>query len=244
MILLNGRPVVPTMFPDKTSQVWKIPFEHVKSRFNVVRWDFEHEGEIMHLAQLRDLCTFPLRLEIPYLPYARQDKDIFNHNTFALHTFAKILNSLKFEEVVCMDPHSDVALKVIPNLNPTYPVREIASAAHECAATAVCFPDIGARSKYQNIPFRALYGDKKRNPDTGEIESLSIRGIPKGETVLIVDDICDGGATFEKLARLLYSEYAKEVHLFVSHGLFTKGTKPLFDSGIVRIFTSKGEVKP
>ena len=59
--------------------------------------------------------------------------------------------------------------------------------------------------------------------------------------MLIVDDICDGGKTFELLAEQLYSNGAEEVNLFVTHGLFTKGLRPLKNAGIKRIFTNKGE---
>ena len=65
----------------------------------------------------------------------------------------------------------------------------------------------------------------------------------KDQTILIVDDLCDGGMTFIKSAERLYELEAKEVHLYVSHGIFSKGLKPLTDSGIKRIFTKDGEVK-
>jgi len=58
---------------------------------------------------------------------------------------------------------------------------------------------------------------------------------------MIVDDICDGGATFILLAKELYAAGAKEVNLFVTHGIFSKGLIPLYEAGIKRIFTQDGE---
>jgi len=51
MIYLNGQPIEVTIFPDKTSQVWKIP-EHFFSYKNEITWEFESESEFIHLAQL------------------------------------------------------------------------------------------------------------------------------------------------------------------------------------------------
>ncbi len=66
----------------------------------------------------------------------------------------------------------------------------------------------------------------------------------KGKRCLIVDDICDGGATFVALARRLREAGAIEVSLFVTHGIFSKG-KDL--EGIDNIYTTgsfTGKVHP
>jgi ribose-phosphate pyrophosphokinase len=42
-------------------------------------------------------------------------------------------------------------------------------------------------------------------------------------TYVIADDICDGGRTFIELAKELRGMGAQIVHLYVTHGFFTKG---------------------
>lgn len=64
----------------------------------------------------------------------------------------------------------------------------------------------------------------------------------KKQTICIVDDICDGGRTFIEAAKLLQRLEPKEIHLYVSHGIFSKGLKVLTEAGISKIFTHKGEV--
>lgn len=81
---------------------------------------------------------------------------------------------------------------------------------------------------YGDLPF--IHGEKVRDQSTGRITSYEVVGNPKGKRVLIVDDICDGGATFITLAKALLGQGATEVHLFVSHGIFSKGTRVLFDA--------------
>ena len=50
MISLNGIDVEVTKFPDGTSQVWKLP--NIPLLESNIEWNFQHEGEIMYLAQL------------------------------------------------------------------------------------------------------------------------------------------------------------------------------------------------
>ena len=256
MLYLNGQPVPVTIFPDKTSQVWKLPqefFAQSKTTAHVL-WTFEHEGEFMHLAQLTELtdrCRLGPRfssttLELKYLPYGRQDKVVANSTTFALRTFAKLVNGLGFMKVIIHDPHSEVALELIANSSAVYPTQQLANVLNETGATIVCYPDKGAVAKYTKV-YKELvgsahmYGEKVRDQLTGNITSYKIVGNPHAERVLIVDDICDGGMTFKLLAKDLLAAGAESIVLFVTHGIFSKGLQTLKDSGIQRIYTQDGE---
>lgn len=243
MIKVNGHVVEPTIFPDKTSQVWKLP-KSIYWQQAEVEWIFESEGEFMHLAQLRDLLGPSSALYMPYLPYARQDKHIANENCFALRTFAKLLNTLSFAEVSCFDPHSDLT-GIIDKVVQVYPIHEVRRIFREGEYTSVCYPDGGAERKYANkIGLPSILASKSRDSITGEITVIELcRSRPAlDENVLIVDDICDGGNTFTLLTKQLYAHGAKSVSLYVSHGLFSKGLAPFWDAGIKRIFTKDGEV--
>lgn len=249
MIKLNGYEIKPTTFPDCTSQVWKLDKRILKGTHAAIEWDFDAEFEFIELAQLKDLVDITFQtssLVINYLPYARQDKPVSNEATFALRTFAKLLNSLKFKEVICRDPHSTVALELIDNFIPVYPVLLVENIFVRVGADVVCYPDKGAYDKYtfvyKDCVFPTMHATKVRDQSTGEIKGHELFGEPSGKIVLIVDDICDGGATFISLAKMLREKGAEGVHLFVSHGIFSKGTKILRDAGIGRIFTIKGEM--
>jgi len=250
VITINGIQINVTMFPDKTSQVWKLD-ESIfhPTLFTGVEWVFENEGEFMHLAQLKDLLDaykIPAYLKLPYLPYGRQDKSISNERTFGLQTFASLLNSLNFGQVFITDPHSDF-FTLIKNSVAVYPRHEILETLKLVDADTICYPDDGAARKYLGLydigQRGVIYGKKVRDQETGRITSCQFIGEPKDATILIIDDICDGGATFILLAKELLAKGAKQVHLFVTHGIFSKGLNPLWDAGISRIFTKDGEVK-
>lgn len=253
MIKVNGEEIVPTIFPDKTSQIWKVPIiDTTPKKFNIV-WDFSHEGELFHLAQLVRLIRqarvpVPINLHMPYLPYGRQDKDVSNESTFALRVFGRMIESMGFDKITTLDAHSDMLYKMMPHkFENIHPSKEISQALREVGATAIAFPDKGACDRYfgkdETIGHELVIGHKVRNQFSGYIEKYKIQGNPKDRNVLIIDDICDGGMTFILLAKDLLKAGAKSVNLYVTHGIFSKGTGVLKQAGISRIFTHKGEVK-
>jgi ribose-phosphate pyrophosphokinase len=247
MISVNGWVVQPTIFPDKTSQVWKLPFDIRMSRHVFIEWVFEQESEFLWLAQLKELFDnhgADSDLSMPYLPYGRQDKQIVSGDAFALRTFARLINHLNFYRVTCIDPHSEVAAEMIKNLVVTPATGFIESACKEAQPDILCYPDEGARQKYSKLINREyIWGEKIRDHTSGTILSYKLMGAVIARKVLIVDDICDGGATFTWLSRELLKAGAREISLYVTHGLFTKGLDPLIQAGIDRIFTKDGEIQ-
>jgi len=245
MISVNGEKINVTKFSDQTSQVWNV--SGISGLTAVVVWNFELESEFLHLAQLKTLLDkkgIRATLHMPYLPYARQDKPVNNQNTFALITFAKLINDLKFEAVFAVDPHSEVPKELIKNFTPIIPFNYIRIAEIHTQSDVMCFPDKGAMTKYGKYfkPERYVYGEKVRNQQTGKLEDMKLVGDVKDKNVLIVDDICDGGGTFCWMAQLLYDAGAKSVNLYTTHGIFSKGLRPLREAKIERIFTKDGEI--
>lgn len=252
MIRVNDIEIKPTIFPDKTSQIWKLPEDLLdqlhKDYIITVSWDFENETEFLWLAQLKTLLdqySPVVHLDMPYLPYGRQDKIVRNDKTFALTTFAKLLNSLKFTQVQVIDAHNNPRANMIENLVDVSPKLNILEAVNEATADCILFPDEGASRRYacyfnDNV---CVHAQKVRDQSTGKITSIKISGSVLARKVIMVDDLCDGGATFTMLAEQAYKDGAHSVHLYVSHGIFSKGKKVLRDAGIKRIFTYKGEEK-
>lgn len=111
--------VTPTIFPDGSSQVWKLKhFSEIADLrkkytrpFVNITWNFESEAELIHLNQLCNLLDYSncnIDLKIPYFPYARQDKGISNTETFARHSFIKLLKQIPWSSITTYDIHSDL----------------------------------------------------------------------------------------------------------------------------------------
>lgn len=251
MITVDGVEVKPTVFPDGTTQVWKLAPELLASKdIATIQWRFESESEIIELAQVKALLDSAGReayLKIEYLPYARQDKNVSNETTFALHPFATLLNSLKFNRIAILDPHSPIALKLINKSFPYYPTVSVLQAIKDDKIDLLVFPDQGAQEKYSSMYSTVpnIFANKIREQSTGVILETTITGSVDNKRVLIVDDICDGGATFTALAKVLKDNGATYVGLYVTHGIFSRGTQVLLDAGIDKVsFTHRqGEIK-
>lgn len=183
MIKLNGYEIYPTIFPDGTSQVWKLTFDYKEFQSYNLVWDFESEGEIVHLYQLMNLLkheTAPKKttLYMPYLPYARQDKPISNDSTFALTTFATLINGLHFDEVIVYDAHSNEAKKLINNLTSVEPVFNIREALKQTQADTIAYPDKGAHTRYSHLHphVNQVTGNKTRDQLNGRITDYTYEG--------------------------------------------------------------------
>lgn len=248
--------ITPTIFPDGTSQVWKLEnIEQYQDKEVTVIWNFEKEEELIWVNQLLELLWFSKsnidELYIPYLPYARQDKEVTNETTFARRTFFMMLDpNRRAKRVSCLDAHSD-NFRVI-SYRPEYYIKK---ALEESRADVVVFPDKGARDRYNrlfpgfsNVVVLSKLRDQSTGHITGlgfdfDVSSQEILNSTEHHKILIVDDICDGGATFIAAANLLHENLDCDVALYVTHGIFSKGFNKLIDSGITEYYTTQSLIK-
>jgi len=237
-----------TIFPDGTSQVWKIDekVKFIPGELPVILWHFENEGELMHVLQLGHLVQKHFKIDFltlraPYLPYGRQDKKIDNSLSFALTVFKETLNSAGIIHIETFDAHSGSESVY----NDTDAFNSLAKF-HKSILNhdVVCFPDAGACDRYydnfKNSP--KIYCEKVRNQLTGEITGLTVTNPSEidlsNKKIIIIDDICDGGMTFIKVTEALKAYNPNQIDLAVSHGLFSKGKQCLHDAGITNIYTT------
>lgn len=254
MIKLHGHNVNITIFPDKTSQVWKISDELLGAdKCNderIIKWDFENEGEIFQIVQLVYLLDEingkkQIVLECPYLPYGRQDKETTNTSCFALEAFCALFSGIA--ELRTFDAHNPSFFedkeKCPFDFVNTLPYKEINKIIEEESIDLIVYPDKGASQRYPQLSakYKWVAADKIRDQLTGEINGIKIDPITMGSHILVVDDLCDGGRTFIELAKVLKQQYPVGIMLYVSHGIFSKGIDCLFHAGYSKVFTKDGE---
>lgn len=188
-----------------------------------------------------------LTLNLPYFPYARADRKFGENYANPLDLFFQFLSRLDFDAYIVHDVHNADAIMNCAErwgLNTIYFNSRL-----DCFRSTVngerklkellkkdpvfCAPDAGAAAGTCEIA--EYYGNeyvickKTRNPHNGYITGLEIvfGTNVDGRTAIITDDICDGGATFDIAARALKEAGAKEVILYVTHGIFSKGIESL-----------------
>jgi ribose-phosphate pyrophosphokinase len=193
----------------------------------------------------RKMYTSRISLNMPYIPYARQDRVCNLGEAFSLQVFCKLINSCNFDRVWVKDPHSDVAPALLDNVHITqskWIVRNDSYKWNSYKDAIIVSPDAGANKKVTDLckvlrKDTFIRADKVRDLSTGEIKSTVVYCDDlKGQDCLIVDDICDGGRTFIELGKALKAKGAGKVGLYVTHGIFSKG-KEVFDGSIDDVYS-------
>lgn len=177
-----------------------------------------------------------IELTIPYFPYARQDRVCNVGESLSVKVMADIINHLNCSKVTIYDPHSDVTPALLHNcsvisLADIIMQSTLAKMIHE-KSFALVSPDAGAEKKIREVGKRlsstfktveVFCATKVRETSTGNIIATELQGDVQGKNLILIDDICDGGRTFIELAKLLKSRDAKNICLYVTHGIFSKG---------------------
>lgn len=253
MIKVHGHDINVTVFPDKTSQVWKLSDELLGAdkcnERRIIRWDFEGEQEIIQIIQLSNLLDEvngykPIILECPYLPYGRQDKETNNTSCFALETFCRLFSGIS--ELHTFDAHNpaffELNKKAIPfNFVNTLPTKEINDIVQREAIDLIVYPDKGAAKRYSHLsatPF--VCADKARNQLTGEITGMTMPKINESLNILVLDDLIDGGATPIGVAKEIMKYKPSKLIGYFSHCICSKGTKIVHNVGYSKIFDKNG----
>lgn len=213
------------------------------SRFTSFR---DLELIISAVAALRNRAGDQLRitLRLPYILGARSDRRFHpDQPDYLPEVIAPVLNSLHLTRIECCDPHSPVLSKVLNNFHSLPLENFYIQVARAIQPTIIVAPDAGARQRCHNFLTTCttlgmnpslLECSKHREISTGKITGLDIPDLDlTGHTLLVVDDICDGGRTFIELARPLRERHSGSLHLVVTHGIFSKG----FDE-LLRLYDS------
>lgn len=241
MILINGEEIKPTIFPDGCPQVWNLPV-HMLGESYVVTWKYENLTEYWSILQLGKLVKITI-LIIWYLPFGRQDKIISNQTCFGLHIFIEqLMQGLLGTRIEVIDQHNEKFFPV--------GIKQSFQPCHYFDTEGfdlIAFPDISAHDKYErmymykgfsNRDIHKIIFQKIRNPTTGEITDYVISTDSRllenreAKKMVVIDDICDGGATFIKCAKILKDLFpAAELHLKTTYGIYSKGKQVLMGAG-------------
>lgn len=176
----------------------------------------------------------PEELILPFIPGARQDRlNTSGDMLFTAKSVARMINDRTIPKVTVLDPHSEVSSGLIDRCHIVTAADCINPPAGKYAA--VISPDAGAEkraglvAKKLGVPL--IHAWKTRSVTDGSITGFGheVIGVPHGSKVLVVDDICDGGRTFTGLAETIRNHDGDDLdlHLYVTHGIFSQGTTEL-----------------
>ncbi len=183
---------------------------------------------------------------IPYVGYARQDKQFLSGEVVTMSIVARMLQAVGAKKVVVVDIHSKTALNhfkiskenisAIPELAKYFKKMKLKNA-------LVVSPDMGGTLRAKkfaallNTDFIAL--KKSRNRKTGKVLIQSSKVDVHGRDLILVDDIISTGGSVIKAAQFLKRQKCKRVFVACTHGLFVEGAeKKIKKSGVSRIIST------
>lgn len=224
------------LFPDGQPHVTLS--EDVQDKEVRIRCRLQHALDFIELLLLKDVLenqgVEAIDLDILYMSGARMDRRIDDRQPFTLWVYAKLVADAGFRHIRVLDPHSDVATALL-GAEAYYPISQIAQLLRDplFKNVVIVAPDAGATKRVATILQQigakppVIQGLKHRDIATGKLSGFEVatQGISLGgKHCLIIDDICDGGGTFTGLSHVLKNLGASVVDLYVTHGIFSKGT--------------------
>lgn len=203
-------------------------------------WIYEGDSElfdlISYVSAFRDIRSdIKITLYLPYVPYARMDRVELEEDVFTLKYFVNIINSLRFDKVTVLDPHSRVSLALLDRCTEDKASLEKLIAfvlgnikKKDGSKLTIMFPDRGAYERYTSSLCNLfqefgidsfIYGEKRRDWKTSTIKSFEIQNIGDKEiqNVLLVDDIFSSGSTMKKCIDSIRPIATGNIYVYCTH---------------------------
>lgn len=224
MIAINGEKIEPTCFTDGTLDIKYEP----NFRDIAIDWAFDSNDEMILLYMLvkhirANFHVTNLTLNLPYIPNARRDRVKNINEIFTLKYFCDFINNLNFDAVIVCHPHSAVAPALLNNVivNTSF-LNYISNILKEEKIDIICFPDEGAKRNFpEEFQLPVVYGSKIRDWETKEIKKVFLNASEdvslRDKNILIVDDICGTGKTFDNIVKVLKEYKPKKITCYATH---------------------------
>ncbi len=179
-----------------------------------------------------------ISLYVPYFMGARSDRKFQEGGVnYLKQVICPIINSLKFNRVLVVDPHSDVLEACLDNFKKVnnhslvqWALTDIDNKDNAQDRVVLVSPDAGAYKKIFDVAQKfkienVITASKVRDIKTGNILRTEVPYINDylRHKFVIIDDICDGGRTFLEIAKVIKEQQPDaEIYLIVTHGIFSK----------------------
>lgn len=236
-------------FNDGEPHIWIDDFDRKAEVW--VRCRISSPADLFILMQIGDVLnrqTVRWSLDIAYLMSMRMDRVITFGEAFSLKVVADVINGLGASAVRVLEPHSEVTDHFIHNSTPRAGICLKPGTVWD--SDIIVHPDAGAAERYRHDAHPKIIAQKKRDLTNGRILSLELQDdadeVVRSVTAkypqaqfLVVDDLCDGGGTFARLAQVLQERYPeRQRRIFVTHMVNPKGIDVLAENYDYVTFTN------
>ena len=218
--------------------------------------DLEHSPHdklcqlLMFIATLREHGAARVTAVVPYLAYARKDRQTKPFDPVTLRYVAQLFDAVGTAQLIVLEAHNVAAFQnafrcMTLHLEAHRAFDQLACELVGHGALAVASPDPGGVKRAQLWreslektllrPVGFAMVDKRRSAGIVSSENL-VAGDVGGMTVLLIDDLIASGDTMRRAAVALRRSGALEVVACAAHGLFTgPAADALADDSIAKI---------
>ncbi len=205
---------------------------------------------MMFVATLREHGAARVTAVVPYLAYARKDRQTKPFDPVAQRYVAQLFEAVGLTQLITLEAHNVAALQNAFRCTTLHleAHRAFDPVVHELAgnaALAVASPDPGGVKRAQlwrewleqqlGRPVGFAMVDKRRSAGVVSSANLVAGGVD-GMTVLMLDDLIASGETMLRAARALRGAGAQQVIACAAHGLFIEpAADVLADPAIDRV---------
>ena len=165
---------------------------------------------------------------IPYFGYARQDRKVAPRTSISAKLVSNLITKAGADRVVTVDLHAgqiqgffDIP---VDNLFATPIFARHVKKKLKIKNLICVSPDVGGVERTRALARKLDVGIAiidKRRPAPGKSQVMNVIGNVNNKTCIIIDDIIDSGGTIVNAAQALLNRGAKEVHVYITHGVLS-----------------------
>lgn len=203
-----------------------------------IKCRIRNANDLFILQQVANICKInKIKIAILYISYlftSRMDRHMSIGESHDLEIVCNTINQLNAEQIFVQDPHSSKIYDYLKNIKSIYLAESYSSLLDKYR---ICFPDNGAKDRINNMNYDSyleifnkdpiICSKTRINTDIKiyiQNESKWKKRYKRRKTpILVLDDLCDGGLTFVKVAEQLRLLKPRELSIFVTHVIQMKG---------------------
>jgi len=184
---------------------------------------------------------------IPYLGYARQDREFLLGEVITIKVLAKLLKASGATKIIVVDIHSKIALKqfkisaknvsAVPELVKYFKKLKLKE-------PLVVSPDLGGTNRAKEFAklfktnFIALKKLRDRKTGNVQIKSSNLKKVI-GKDLILVDDMISTGGSIIKAAQFLKKQKCRKIFVACTHALLIDGAeKKIKKAGVSQIVSA------
>ncbi len=184
---------------------------------------------------------------IPYMGYARQDREFLPGEIITMKVLAKLFKGVGASKIIAVDIHSVIGLKhftiksknvtAIPDLVKYFKKLSLKN-------PLVVSPDQGGKNRAKEFAkeFESKYIalEKKRDKKTGKVKIKTKNSdTVVGRDLILVDDMISTGGSIIKATQFLKKQKCKRVYVACTHALLMNGAeKKIRKAGVTSIVST------